>query len=63
MTDSIARISELPSATSGGTGSAKDKRGAKRSRHETDHDTVTISAEARRRFSSKDEEWDISEDG
>lgn len=62
MTDSISRISDLPSATSGGTGSAKDKRGAKRFRHETDHDTVTISAEARRRFSSDVAEWDIDDE-
>jgi len=62
MTDSISRISELPSATSGGTGSAKDKRGTKRFRHVTDHDTVTISTEARRRCSSNDEEWDIGEE-
>ncbi|MDD2336797.1 MAG: hypothetical protein PHD01_09510 [Geobacteraceae bacterium] len=63
MTDSISRISDLSSATSGGTGSAKDKRGYKRFRHEDDHDTVTISDEARRRAASKGTEWDVSEEG
>ncbi|MHC1698300.1 MAG: hypothetical protein AB9919_09645 [Geobacteraceae bacterium] len=62
MTDSISRISDLPSATSGGTGSAKDMRVTRRFRHETDHDTVTISAEARRRFSTNDADWDSSEE-
>jgi hypothetical protein len=63
VTDSITRISDLSSATSGGTGSAKDKRGHKRFRHEDDHDTVTISDEARRRAASNDAEWNISEEG
>lgn len=62
MTDSITKIADLSSATSGGTGSAKDKRGSKRWRHENEHDTVTISAEARRRFSSDDDEWDNDEE-
>lgn len=62
MTDSINRISDLSSATSGGTRSAKDKRSAKRFRHETEHDTVTISAEARQRFSANDAEWEIGEE-
>ncbi|MGA7827421.1 MAG: hypothetical protein WCA04_07170 [Geobacteraceae bacterium] len=60
MTDSITRISDLSSLTSDGTGSAREKRKARRFRHEADHDTVTISDEARRRFSSEDDEWDES---
>jgi hypothetical protein len=62
VTDSISRISDVSSATHGGTASAKDKRGLKRSRHDDDHDTVTISAEARRRSASADDEWDASEE-
>jgi len=62
VTDSITRISDLPSATSGGTGSAKDKRGDKRFRHEDDHDTVSISDEARRRAATKEDEWEMSEE-
>lgn len=63
MTDSISRISEPSSATSGGTGSAKDKRGSRRFRHEDDHDTVTISDEARRRAAAREDERDMSEEG
>jgi hypothetical protein len=59
VTDSISRISDLSSATSGGTGSAKDERGYKRFRNEDDHDTVTISDEARRRAASKDDEGEM----
>ncbi len=62
MTDSISRISDLSSATSGGTGSAKDKQGHKRFHHDDDHDTVTISAEARRRAAANEDEWELSED-
>ena len=58
VTDSITRISDLSSLTSDGTGSAREKRRARRFRQESDHDTVTISDEARRRFSSEDDEWD-----
>jgi len=62
VTDSISRISDLSSATSGGTGSAKDKRGYKRFCHEDDHETVTISDEARRRAALKDDEWEMFEE-
>lgn len=63
MTESISRIADLASATSDGTGSAKDKRGTRRFRQANDHDTVTISAEARRRSSmNDDDEWDSSEE-
>jgi hypothetical protein len=63
VTDSISRIADLSSATSGGTGSAKDKRSARRVRHEDENDTVTISAEARRRSAAKDDEWESNEKG
>ena len=58
VTDSITSIPDLSSLTSDGTGSAREKRKARRFRHESDYDTVTISDEARRRFSSEDDEWD-----
>ncbi|RQW88794.1 MAG: hypothetical protein EHM79_04805 [Geobacter sp.] len=63
MTDSISRVSDLSSAASGGTAYAKDKRGNKRFRHEDDHDTVTISDEARRRAATKEDDWEMSEEG
>lgn len=62
MTDSITRISDLSSATSGGTGSAKEKRRTRYYRHGTDHDTVTISDEARRRFSTEEDEWEVADE-
>jgi hypothetical protein len=63
VTDSISRISNLSSATSGGAGSAKDKRSARRVCHEDENDTVTISAEARRRSAAKNDEWESDEKG
>jgi len=62
VTDSISRIATVSSATHDGAGSAKDKRGCKRYRHDDDHDTVTISAEARRRAASAEDEWDVSDE-
>lgn len=63
MTDSISRISDVSSATQGGTGSAKERKRFKNAHCADDHDTVTISEEARRRCSTEADEWEVSDEG
>lgn len=62
MTDSISRIADISSATQGGTGSAKERKRFKGAHCTEDHDTVTISEEARRRSSKEEDEWEVSDE-
>jgi len=62
MTDSISRISDISSSTHSGTGSAREKKRFKNSHRSEAHDTVSISEEARRRSSTEEDQWEVSDE-
>lgn len=56
MTESITRISESSAVKGDGTGNARKRDKSGRPRRDGDRDCVFISDEARRRFTSEDED-------
>jgi hypothetical protein len=53
MSDSIVRIGDSAAVSRDGTGSARKKRDGRRAHPDEEHDTVTISAEARKRSAAE----------
>ncbi len=61
-TDSVGRISGVTTVSKNGTGPAKKRENAKRAGQNGRHDTVSISDEARKRFTSDENEDQIADD-
>jgi hypothetical protein len=63
MTESVVKIGDAGVVSGSGTGPAKKQVKALRRHHyDEDHDSVTISDEARRRYSLKEEDDDLVSD-
>jgi hypothetical protein len=57
MPESVGKIADVSGVSGSGTGPAKKRvSGSRRYHHEEDHDTVTISDEARKRFLTEEED-------